>query len=101
VEREFLRKYVNEDGEILNGTEPADYTANQSVAHYLAEAADLVAEGFFSTHLTLYLHPSLHTRAPQRRADDFMHATGKGTATAQVVALYRTVDPLGTKWRAN
>jgi len=97
VEREFLRKYVNEDGEILNGTEPADYTANQSVAHYLAEAADLVAEGFFSTHLTLYLHPSLHTRAPQRRADGFMHATGKGTATAQVVALYRTVDPLGTK----
>jgi hypothetical protein len=28
--------YVNEDGMILNGTESADYTATQSVVHYLA-----------------------------------------------------------------
>ena len=55
----FCGKYVNADGEIFNGTEPADYTANRSVVHYLAEAVDLVAQGFFSTHLRLRLHPSL------------------------------------------
>jgi hypothetical protein len=29
--------YVNENGEILNGTESADYNAGQSAVHYLAD----------------------------------------------------------------
>jgi hypothetical protein len=29
--------YVNENGEILNGTESADYTASQTTVHYLAD----------------------------------------------------------------
>lgn len=29
--------YVNEDGMVLNGTESADYTAGQTVVHYLAD----------------------------------------------------------------
>jgi len=31
--------YVNEDGMILNGTESADYSAGQTVVHYLADIA--------------------------------------------------------------